>query len=347
MYSKTTIVVMIFAMCFCSYGAEIDARLQKLLQRYPDADADKDGVLSVDEAMAYRKKITGQSKKEQKGYTIAPDYSDLKYGPYAANAMDLWLAKRDDGKASPIAIFIHGGGFKGGDKSKMSMGNVKRLLDAGISTATINYRLTDEGPFPNPMHDGGRAIQFLRYHAKKYNLDKERFACFGGSAGGCMSFWLAFHDDLADPDNADPVLRESTRLTCIAPNAGQPALEKHIIDEWFQCDNLQEHSGGRPLFGIKELDELVKPEIKALMKEASPLTHLSKDDPPVFMTYGANVPVDENSKPSTWVHHPIFGIKLKEIMDKMGMENYLKYKGGPKVEEYSDGVDFMINKLAG
>ena len=84
------------------------------------------------------------------------------------------------------------------------------MHDAGISVASINYRLTDGGknPYPIPMHDSARAVQFLRYHADQYNLDKSRFAATGVSAGGCMLMWLGFHEDLADPDNQDPVLRD-------------------------------------------------------------------------------------------------------------------------------------------
>ena len=74
-----------------------------------------------------------------------------------------------------------------------------------------------------PMLDGARAIQFLRHHADKYHLNKNRFACFGGSAGGCMSMWLAFHDDLADPKNPDPVLRKLHGSLVPAPSAANRA----------------------------------------------------------------------------------------------------------------------------
>jgi acetyl esterase/lipase len=59
--------------------------------------------------------------------------------------------------------------------------------------------------------DCARAIQYARYHAKEFNIDPKRVAATGSSAGGMTSLWLAFHGDLADPKNADPVLRESTR----------------------------------------------------------------------------------------------------------------------------------------
>jgi cephalosporin-C deacetylase-like acetyl esterase len=90
----------------------------------------------------------------------------------------------------------------------------------------VNCRLTDGGknPYPIPMHDSARALQFLRYQAEEYNLDKTRVASTGGSAGGCIALWLGFHDDMADPKNEDPVLRESTRLIALAPAGGQHTL---------------------------------------------------------------------------------------------------------------------------
>jgi acetyl esterase/lipase len=59
------------------------------------------------------------------------------------------------------------------------------------------------------MHDGARAVQYLRSRAKEWNLDPARVAATGGSAGAGISLWLAFHADLADPKSKDPVARQS------------------------------------------------------------------------------------------------------------------------------------------
>lgn len=344
---------MAFLQCHQAIAAERtsenDARLKRGLATFPQADADADGVLTEAEARAFLAKRGGRKAKPRPaGYEIPPDHADVKYGPYNRNVLDLWLAKRDDGKPTPLAIYIHGGGFSAGDKSSINPSLIKRYREAGISVAAINYRLIDSGPFPIPMQDGARAIQFLRYHAGEYHLDKQRIACFGGSAGGCMSMWLAFHDDLADPASPDPVLRESTRITCAAPNAGQSCLQMDVLADWFQCDHLTEHPSTRRFFGIQELEELKTPEKIALMKEASPIAHLTPDDPPIFATYGhADEPVDETTPPGTWVHHPRFGIKLKEAMDRLHLECHLQYKNGPPPDAYRDSVDFVIAKLNG
>jgi acetyl esterase/lipase len=328
--------------------SENDARLKEGLTRFPQADTDGDGILTQTEAKTFLARRGRQAKPEADGSRIPPDHGNVKYGPDERNVLDLWLAKRDDGKPTPVAVFIHGGGFSGGSKAKLNMAVVPEYRAAGVSVAAINYRLIDSGPFPMPMLDGARAIQFLRHHAAEYNLDKERFACFGGSAGGCMSMWLALHDDLADPDNPDPVLRESTRLTCAAPMAGQSSVDKATLAEWFHCADLAEHPSTRRFFGVDSLEELETPEKIALMKEASPITHLSPDDPPIFASYSqADTPVDAATPPGNWVHHPRLGIKLKEAMDRMGLECHVQYKGGPPVTEYRSPVDFVIRKLNG
>src|SRR5262249_61449998 len=108
-----------------------------------------------------------------------------------------------------------GGGFVAGDKSVPPQ-LLKDCLAAGISVAAINYRYSTQAIAPAPFQDGARAVQFLRSKAKDWNLDPKQVAATGGSAGAGISLWLAFHDDLADPQSKDPVLRQSTRLTFVA-----------------------------------------------------------------------------------------------------------------------------------
>ena len=334
--------------------SENDARLREGLAKYPEADTNKDGVLTMKEARDFLAKRRSEKKSNSTDTQVsesklrAPDHRDIAYGPHERNVLDLWIAESET--PTPLLICIHGGGFKGGSKAKYhrDVSLIQPMLDNGISVAAINYRLTDGGkhPYPIPMHDGARALQFLRYHAKEYNLDKTRIASTGGSAGGCMTLWLGLHEDLADPDNEDPVLRESTRLTAMAPSGAQSSLHLPTLCQWFGVTSLVEHGGGRPLFGIPAEGEIViTPELEELVLDASPITHLTKDDPPVYLTYGANRPVTEKSSAGLWVHHPIMGIKLKEAMDEIGLEAHVQYKGGPKIKGYDNQVDFLLKKL--
>ena len=131
-----------------------------------------------------------------------PTYPDVKYGPYARNVMDVWLAKSD--KPTPVLVSIHGGGFSGGNKSVGASTRCDECLKSGISVVAITYRLSDEAKAPAQFLDSARAIQFIRSKAKEWNIDPTRIAATGGSAGAGISLWLGFHDDLADPKNARP-----------------------------------------------------------------------------------------------------------------------------------------------
>ncbi len=108
---------------------------------------------------------------------------------------------------------------------------VRQCLEAGVSFASINYRFREHAAIQEILRDAGRAIQFLRAHAKEYNIDPTRMAAFGSSAGAGTSLWLAFHDDLADPNATDPVLRESSRLTAAGSLEGQASYD---LRDWKQ-----------------------------------------------------------------------------------------------------------------
>lgn len=116
-----------------------------------------------------------------------PDFTDVKYGPHERNVLDLWKAPSN--RPTPILLFFHGGGFRQGDKSTIAALMVERLLEAGISVASANYRLSHQAPFPAPMYDGARAVQFLRYKATAWNLDPKRIVASGGVCW-CRNFAL-------------------------------------------------------------------------------------------------------------------------------------------------------------
>lgn len=187
---------------------------QRILQRYPRADADGNGSLSDAEKQALLKKAIARAKKAESPAAPAnnnsnrktPDHADVKYGEHERNVFDLWLTDADE--PTPLAIYIHGGGFKAGSKEKLSPADLSGLLEAGISVAAINYRLIPASPLPTPHHDARRALQFLRSKAEEWNIDKNRVAVFGGSAGAQISMWLAYTDEMADPKSEDPIERE-------------------------------------------------------------------------------------------------------------------------------------------
>ena len=248
---------------------------------------------------------------------VSPTHPDVKYGPHRRNVMDVWLAKSDE--PTPVLVSIHGGGFRGGKKS-VAAGLLRECLDSGISVVAITYRLSDEAIAPAQFLDSARAIQFIRHKAKEWKLDPMRLAATGGSAGAGLSLWLGFHDDLADPDNGDPVLRHSTRLICMAVYNGQTSYDPRFIRDLFPETNTYKHRALAQLFGV-DLEKLdASPDKKyRLFEEISALPHLSKDDVPALLIYASQMDTEITNQ-GIGIHHPRFGKVLKEKMDSLGIE---------------------------
>lgn len=272
-----------------------------------------------------------------------PDIADGKYGEYASNTFDLWRPQSK--KPTPLVVFIHGGGLSAGDKSKISEGLLTQMLKAGLAVMSINYRLTPDAVFPQHYMDCARAIQYARYHAKEFNIDPKLVAATGTSAGGMTSLWLGFHDDLADKKSSDPVLRESTRIKVIAVTSAQTTLVPEVVTKYVGSLALQFHSyySGK-MFGVTE-QEMKTDHGRELYRAISPLTYLTKDDPPVWAFYSVpNKPLTAESTTSEAIHHPGFGVVLKEEMDNLGIDCKLRNKDdGQNVN--GDMIRFIIQYL--
>ena len=270
----------------------------------------------------------------------APQMANAHYGPEERQVFDLWQAKSDS--PTPLVVYIHGGGFHAGDKSSIPPA-LFRLLDRKISLMAIHYRLSPKVAAPTHFLDCARAIQFSRHHAKEWNIDPKRIGATGGSAGAGTSLWIGFHDDLAKPDDADPVLRESTRLSCMAVMGAQSTYDPNVIREWVG-DAAARHPALEGFYGIKT-SEIDTPEAKAKFREMSPVTYLTKDDPPVYAFYNEpRGPLPAGARPGAGIHHIAFGLKLKEQMDKLELECTVRHsdEGANPANEVND---FFVKHL--
>lgn len=277
-------------------------------------------LMALAVVMAFSTNCSAQQTKAppaKPGGMMEPTHAAVAYGPHARNVMDVWVARSE--KPTPVLVSIHGGAFQNGTKA-VGAGLLGLCLKEQISVVAISYRLSNDAIAPAAFHDAARAIQFLRHKAKDWGLDPTRIAARGDSAGAGISLWLGLHDDLADPTNADPVLRESTRLTCVATKVGQTSYDPRFIKELFPDSDAYKAQWAEKFFGTK-LDKLdgLPPEKYRLFEEVSPINHLTKDDPPVLQIYGVAV----DSPATDAIHHPRFGKVLKDKMDALGIPNEL------------------------
>ena len=268
---------------------------------------------------------------------------DLPYGKHERQVLDFYQAKSE--KPTPVVFYIHGGGWQAGDKKGF---NPKPFLDKGISVVAINYRYVKqavvekvEPPVKAPLEDAARALQFVRSKATEWNLDKKRIGATGGSAGGCSSLWLAFHDDMADPKSDDPIARESTRLYCAAVNGAQTSLDPKELREW-----MPNYGYGAHAFGLKNFQDLIdnRESVLKWIKEYSRIEHVSKDDPPIGLFYGGDKDAKVGDSPKDPTHSPILGIKLEEKLKKTGIDVVLVYPGRPS-EKYKNSSEYLIEYL--
>src|SRR5438105_1297846 len=276
-----------------------------------------------------------------------PTAANVAYGKHERQVLDFWQAKSE--KPTPLVLYIHGGGWQNGDKKSLSAKAIQQFLDAGISVAAINYRYVKqaaaqkvEPPVKAPLEDAARALQLIRSKAAEWNLDKKRVGATGGSAGGCSSLWLALHDDMADPKSSDPVARESTRLYCAAVNGAQTSLDPKDLREW-----MPNYSYGGHAFGFDKFQNFYDGREKVLkwLKEYSPIEHVSKDDPPIFMEYPSQkVPPVLGEKQVDPTHSAILGIKLAEKLKEVGVEAILVYPGHEH-PQYKNSADYLIDRL--
>jgi acetyl esterase/lipase len=292
-----------------------------------------------------------QAKRAPSG--PAPTQANVPYGKHPRQVLDFYQAKSDT--PTPVVFAIHGGGWVNGSKDGYR-GSAKRFNDAGISLIAINYRMvpdaTENGiepPVKWPLSDAARALQFVRSKAKEWNLDKTRIGATGGSAGGCSSLWLAFHDDLADPKSDDPIARESTRLFCAAVNGPQTTLDPKPLREW-----MPNYGYGGHAFKVKtgiskdgSFKSLMqhREELMPWIKEYSPLTHVNAGDPPIFMEFPSQkVPPVKGEKQADPTHSALLGMILLEKLNDAKIEGIIVYPGHPH-EKYKGSVDYLIDRL--
>ena len=278
-----------------------------------------------------------------------PTEANVPYGKHPKQVVDFY--KAESAAPTPVLLNIHGGGWSGGSKDSIAPDS---YLRAGISVVSVEYRLlkeaTAEGvvpPVKGPLGDSARALQFVRSKAKEWNLDKNRIVATGSSAGACTCLWLAFHDDMADPNSDDPVARESTRLSRVAVGGAQTSLDPKQMKEWTPNSFYGGHAFGfvpDPTTKRSQFEVFLAEREKILpwIKEYSPYELVTRDDPPVALFYGSAPEMGKDAKDPT--HATNFGLALQEKCKEVGVECRLVYPGSPDAE-YPVVHQFLLAKL--
>ena len=120
-------------------------------------------------------------------------FQNLAYGEGERNVLDLYLP--DGVENPPVVMYIHGGAWFRGDKAQVEdYDRLKRMNDAGIAVATINYTWSQQAIWPAQQNDIEMAIRFLQENADNYGFDMSRFGVWGQSSGAHLALWSSVMD---------------------------------------------------------------------------------------------------------------------------------------------------------
>jgi acetyl esterase/lipase len=193
--------------------------------------------------------------------------------------MDFYQPKEMTGP-SPAVIYVHGGGWTGGDKSDGAGLLFKsELVRRGYVMAAINYRLAPKYTFPAQIEDVKCAVRYLRANAAKYNLDPKRIGAIGGSAGGQLVSLLGVSDNEWNTgENSD----QSSRVQAVVDMFGPSDLKLMLAGS--------SRSFALNIFNTSSPDD-------PLVGSYSPVTYVTSDDPPFLILHGdqdAVVPLEQS-----------------------------------------------------
>ena len=233
---------------------------------------------------------------------ITNQYNDVVYGAMsAAQTLNIYLPNEGEGPF-PIIFAIHGGAFKMGSATGGDVAAMLEGVNRGYAVVSINYRLSGEAIFPAAVNDCKAAIRFVKANAEKYNLDPEKVAVWGDSAGGNLASMIGTTADVTalNGDNAE--------------NEAYSANVQAVVD-WFgpldflKMDEQFVAAGITPAFGKTSSETspesqyigqliTIDPELTSQANPETYITNLNADTAPSFLiqhgTADANVPTQQS-----------------------------------------------------
>ena len=230
---------------------------------------------------------------------------DIEYAKHDGISLklDLYLPQQIKGDV-PVIVFVHGGGWKNGSKDSGKRG--AWLVPHGFAIASISYRLTDLGQWPDQINDCYAAVRWVRKNAKRYGLSGERIGCWGTSAGGHLTALMGTRTFTGRE-------RVSSRVQATADWFGPSELltmPPNNVGNGRTAEDVAK-SNGAILLGSTVKD------VPKLAKDASALDNVSGDDSPFLIMHGTadpGVPISQSEKlhaALTAVGVPCTFVKLK------------------------------------
>ena len=227
-------------------------------------------------------------KRPELPVEIATRYADTveirRDQPYAANSnprqmVDVYLPKkRTSNRLLPVVAFVHGGGWAAGTRQFFTERACDLAASGDYVSVGVGYRLTNEAHWPAQIHDCKAAIRWIRGHAQELNIDPNRIGVFGGSAGGLLVSLLGTSGNVTTLDgNLGSFTNLSSRVACVVNICGPCDLTVPLCTGRTAAMIRSNVTGllGGPL-----------PDKLDVAREASPITYISKETPPILTIHG-------------------------------------------------------------
>jgi acetyl esterase/lipase len=256
------------------------------------------------------------------GAQITPTFNDVAVGVVPLDAGGTHTLRMDIYKpagatsATPIVAWIHGGGWLGGSYNNGLPAHTQPLLQRGIAVATIGYRLSGQAIFEAQIWDVKGAIRFLRANSASFGIDPNRIGAWGSSAGGHLSALLATSGGVADAEGTTGGNGEfSSRIMAAADYFGPTDILNMSLDyspPQPGGPHDQPQSPESRLIGFDDPGQGIGvlranqtnptppfPEKMRLVTLANPISHLTTDDPAIYIAHGTNdttVPIGQSTR---------------------------------------------------
>lgn len=255
-------------------------------------------------------------------------YATLPNTPYGKRELHLDLFRPEKPAKYPVLLLIHGGGWRSGNKS-MDIPLAQQIAAKGYVTAAVEYRLSPEALYPAAVYDIKAAVRFLRANANKYNIDPDKIAIMGSSAGGQLAALIGTTANVKKFDGDEGNKGVSAKVQAIIDVDG--ILDFTDPNESAKDTDPTRRSAGAFWFGatFKEAPEK--------WIEASPIQYVGKDTPPILFINSAlsrfhagrdsaisilnkhHIYSEVHTIPNTphpfWLFHPWFEPTVKYMVD--------------------------------
>lgn len=258
---------------------ELPAPLRRNFER---VDRDGDGFISrKEDALVSNRNREPRGGESPEGVEV---FADIDYAgtDNPRQKLDLYLPEEraENSEPLPLLVFIHGGGWRNGDKASGRQRVLSFVRSGNYAAASIGYRLSGEAQWPAQIHDCKAAIRWLRGNAEDHGIDPDRIAVWGTSAGGHLVAMLGVSHGVEELEGAiGDHVTESSEVTCVVNFFG-PSDLLTMGDHPSRIDHDAPDSPESLLVGGALQDHPEK------AKSAAPLHWVSSDDEPSLIVHG-------------------------------------------------------------